>query len=633
MKNVVSPNLADSLTQSFSRLTQQAVFAFLRGGGKVEELPCMEILGNKMLNEFKKIKPAVEKDDKEVTHVEDAVPSQKSIFNFLNGDVRELLIFLVDFGLGSEEMDHSKPDSYESLSQHLLLLGFSSSFDETACLDSTRRNIQENGKAVFNYFSQNSAHGSSRHALFTILSHELINDDPLFDLAEISGPHQCYGGTELLLNCEAGICEQTFKFALENHGFAIENYHEQTIARTPTLISSSESPVPPVDEELEKKRGIHDNTGCHCGKKDSLDDCGTSGFTSSEELGTLEQHPAIGNSEEWKFCFPDPDELIEFLHGSLSSSKFLTSDPSNGKSDNFQFSSLLGNRNSDEVAKLDNLSDSITNGGGVDVRNDSEYEMFDTFGYTTGSGMGATTGAFGEIEISSILSLPDTSQIETIRWKWSSRKVDSSAFDFDDHQDLLELYGLSEQDVQVRDDEFCDSPTWPGRQTWLQNSFTGITNSSQNSSQFIATSYETCFHPASNIVDKDRIGIKNVVTSPSIQKTDHQHFLTLPTNSGPLNNDAAPNIECSLSQRFGRLHQRVVFNFLTGHGEDSHFESNSGSDPCGDLSRCLSHSSTWKTLQMEMPASTKRVTLCRIADRAQLFRTNSSSRIFMARST
>ncbi|EGT34470.1 hypothetical protein CAEBREN_25215 [Caenorhabditis brenneri] len=138
-------------------------------------------------------------------------------------------------------------------------------------------------------------------------------------------------------------------------------------------------------------------------------------------------------------------------------------------------------------------------------------------------------------------------------------------------------------------------------------------NSFQNSTRFIATSYETCFHPASNIVDKDRIGIENVVTSPSLQKTDHQHFLTLPTNSGPLNNDAAPNMEGSLSQRFGRLRQRVVFNFLTGHGEDFNFESNSGSDPCGDLSRCLSHSSTWKTLLMEMPASTKQVTLCRIA--------------------
>ncbi|EGT34622.1 hypothetical protein CAEBREN_09414 [Caenorhabditis brenneri] len=63
----------------------------------------------------------------------------------------------------------------------------------------------------------------------------------------------------------------------------------------------------------------------------------------------------------------------------------------------------------------------------------------------------------------SIPSLPDTSQIEKIHCNWSSREVDFPAFDFDDHQDLLELYGLSEQDVQVNDDEFCDSPTWPGK--------------------------------------------------------------------------------------------------------------------------------------------------------------------------
>ncbi|EGT34619.1 hypothetical protein CAEBREN_00178 [Caenorhabditis brenneri] len=59
--------------------------------------------------------------------------------------------------------------------------------------------------------------------------------------------------------------------------------------------------------------------------------------------------------------------------------------------------------------------------------------------------------------------LPEPYQIEKIRWNWSSRNVDSSHFNFDDHEDLLELYGLNEQDVQANDDEFCDSPTWPGK--------------------------------------------------------------------------------------------------------------------------------------------------------------------------
>ncbi|EGT34597.1 hypothetical protein CAEBREN_20204 [Caenorhabditis brenneri] len=64
----------------------------------------------------------------------------------------------------------------------------------------------------------------------------------------------------------------------------------------------------------------------------------------------------------------------------------------------------------------------------------------------------------------SIPSLPDTSQIETIRWNWSIREVNSSAFDLDDHEDLLELYGFSEQDVPANDEIFCDPPTWPAKQ-------------------------------------------------------------------------------------------------------------------------------------------------------------------------
>ncbi|EGT34616.1 hypothetical protein CAEBREN_17262 [Caenorhabditis brenneri] len=443
MKNLVAPNLGGSLIQCFSRFTQGVVFTFLRGEGKVEELPCLDSPDEKM--------PAVEKDDREVTQVEDVVPSQKSIFKFLNGDVCQLLIFLLT---DHHAKVHDDVEWMTTVDAILKDYGFSGEIDENILY------------SPFHHW------------------HKFFKDDPLSDNLKISVPHQCYGsencfGIMSKLNCDAGIFGQTFKFTLGNHGFVNSNYHEETVARTPMLFCclSSESLVPPVDKELncvststysqsfasfshsqrKWRWEIHDNTGCHCGNTDSLNDCGTSCYTS------LKQHPKIGTTEELKFSIPDPDDLMKYLYDTISSPQFLASDPLNGESDNSQFSSLLEVRNSDEVAKSDNFSDSVTNAGGVGVKNDNEYGMFDTFGYTTESGIGATTGAFRETGASSIPSLPDTYQIEKIRWNWFSREVNSSAFDFDDHEDLLELYGLSEQDVQNNDDEFCDSPTWPGK--------------------------------------------------------------------------------------------------------------------------------------------------------------------------
>ncbi|CAL2051275.1 unnamed protein product [Caenorhabditis brenneri] len=179
-----------------------------------------------------------------------------------------------------------------------------------------------------------------------------------------------------------------------------------------------------------------------------------------ENLSDFCQHPTNGNSVESTFAIPDPDELLEYLHGPLSSPKFLTSDPLNGDSDNFHISLHLGYCSSDEGAKSDNLSDLITDGSsGID----NEYGMFDTLGYGIGSEIGAISGGFGDIESPDLPSPPDSSRIEQTRWNWSSRDVDFSHFNFDDHEDLLELYGLNEQDVQTNDDEFCNSPTWPGK--------------------------------------------------------------------------------------------------------------------------------------------------------------------------
>ncbi|CAL2038971.1 unnamed protein product [Caenorhabditis brenneri] len=507
MKNVVAPNLGGSLSQRFSRLTQQVVFDFLRGHWEVEELPCFELSGDRRLYKLRQKVSTVEKNDQESTQVKDVVPSQSSVFDFLNGDICQLLIFVVDFDLGSEKVDRS--DLYD-ISIHLSLLDLNSSSDE---FDDMRHSIQENeSSSTTSNELQLTGHYAKVHDdvewMFTdavvkddgcsgemdenILYspfhhwHKMFKDDPLSDFVISAKGHQYHGsenchGIMSKLNCNAEIFEQSFKFALEKHGFVTGNYHEETVTRISMLLPSSESIVPPVDEEHNENSdstfpyhqsfdsfsdahmrlfpGNHDNTTF--GDMDSLNDCETSGQSSSEVFGTLEQHPAIGNTEELKFSIPDPDELMKYLYGSISSPKFFASDLSNGESDNFHLSSHFGNRNSDEVAKSDNLSDSTTNGGGVGALNDSEYGTFDIFGITTESEIGATTGAFGEIETPDISSLPDTSDIKRIRWNWCSRDVDSSLFNLSEHHDLLELYGLKEQDVNAFDDNFCESPTWP----------------------------------------------------------------------------------------------------------------------------------------------------------------------------
>ncbi|EGT34602.1 hypothetical protein CAEBREN_18737 [Caenorhabditis brenneri] len=254
MKNLVAPNLGGSLSQCFSRLTQGVVFAFLAGEGKVEELSCMEIFGNNELDGLNKIKPAVEKYDQEVFRVKDAVSSQKSIFDFLNGDVYQLLIFLVDFDLGSDEMDHYNPNAYEILSEHLSLLDMSSSPDRTACLDNTKLSVQDNDvcstisdktQLTENYIKEHDdvewvktdailkddgfTGEIDENILYSPFHHwhKLIKNDSLSDCPNsenISG---------LLLNFDAGVFGRTFKFTLENSGFVIGNYHEEDVARTP----------------------------------------------------------------------------------------------------------------------------------------------------------------------------------------------------------------------------------------------------------------------------------------------------------------------------------------------------------------------------------------------------------------
>ncbi|CAL2038968.1 unnamed protein product [Caenorhabditis brenneri] len=415
LKNVAAPVEECSLSPSFSRLHQRVVFNFLTGHGEVEKLPCFEISDNKTIHSF--------------SHQEAIQgPDQRSIFNFLNGEVSQCLVFLVDFHMES----NFGLDTCEHLSRCLSQLDLENSSDKSACFDNTRQDVQDNGSCSF-------------------VSHKLQLTDYYATAHLTTDPTvKMNGFTEVIdgnIHSECSSSTSTPFFDSPLH------YYQKTFngveVSDDVLDFSSEANQIYLIENLS---GMLSKSNC---------DAEIFEQTTTTYQGNIPdfcQHPTNENSVESTFAIPDPDELLEYLHGTLTSPKFLTSDPLNGESENLHFPLNLGYCSADDVAK----SDSITNSAGETLGIDNEYGMFDTLGYGIGSEIGAMTGGFGEIETSAIPSLLDSSQIEQIRWNWSSRNVDSSNFDFGDHEDLLELYGLNEQDVQANNDEFCDSPTWPG---------------------------------------------------------------------------------------------------------------------------------------------------------------------------
>ncbi|CAL2038970.1 unnamed protein product [Caenorhabditis brenneri] len=423
--NDVAPIEEGSLSQSFSRLHQRVIFNFLTGHGEVERLPCSEILDNQELYGLSRTTSSLEKIHQEVFQL----PDQQSIFKFLNGDVFQLLVFL----LVSDLESNSVLDTCGDLTRCLSQMDLENSRDKSACFDNTRKGVQDNGPcSIVHHKLQLTDYYATEH----------LTTDPTVKMN---------GFTEVI----DGNIHSECSFSTSNPFFDSPlHYYQETF----NCIKVSDMVIE-LGSEANQSYLIENLSGML-----SKSNCGAEVFeqtttTYQENLTDFCQHPTNGNYVEATFAIPDPDELLEYLHGTISSPKFLASDTLNGESDNLDFSSHFGYCSPDEVEKLD----SITNSSGETLGIDNEYDMFDTLDYEIGSEIGAMTGSFGEMESPDLPSLPDPSQIEQIRWNWSSRDVDFSHFNFDDHEDLLELYELNKPDAQANDDKFCNSPTWPGK--------------------------------------------------------------------------------------------------------------------------------------------------------------------------
>ncbi|CAL2038972.1 unnamed protein product [Caenorhabditis brenneri] len=383
----------------FTRLTQRMVFEFLGGHARMEELPCLGDLADGN-DEFHWITPS-------------PTFSKSSQFKLLDstGNLHLSSIVFMDLDFISRMVDYL----CESV-----LLGSFDAFSTTfiSSLEHFRSKL----------ISQSADHSIEE-------SHQCSPIGSFIIPRKISGLM-----TESL--CDSEVSEtQVF---MKSDGFS----NGIDFIRTPIPISSNQSDKKYSKTSVSKMAYRKDGSNIF----DTINDPVSS--IECMHLGRPGNNISTDESIQ-KFLIPDSKHLNEFLYGNLDFPMFLASELPDEKIYTFDYPPLHEDTDSvadKDVADLSDSSDSKFKGG---ISN-NDKKTSGTPGVLIVLEDGSSSGEYKEMEISG----PCNTELLATHWPTGT---DSSFVDVSDHEELLENYGLNNQDEYNDIDYTCASPTWPGK--------------------------------------------------------------------------------------------------------------------------------------------------------------------------